>query len=546
MPIRRRDLCVLAAVLALCPSSASSQGTAAEEPFAETIEVSVVNLDVFVTDKKGVPIAGLAREDFTVFEDGRPVEITNFYSEGPAPHAAPGGGTPRAAARPPEQQLRLVVFVDDVNTEPRNRSVILDRLTGFLRRELKPGDEVMVVRYAKSLDIRQPFTADPATTEATVAAIQRLSADLDGRELSRDTLWEQIFETMEAVGGWNEAIEGQFRIYADHEERVLVGALNALDAVVGWLGGVAGRKAILYVSDGLPLAPGDDVFQWASFRSPYRAGQRMSALSGQPYDATERFRKVTARASRNRVAIYPIEVGGTRTVRGTMLQEIIVTNRQNGLRFLADDTGGRAMLNAADPGAALELLAEDLSTHYSLGYRPQRSGDEVEHKVEVQVAAKGAQVRHRRWYQDKPLSETIAERTAAVMRFGPEDNPLAAVLEIGQQTPDDGGLLVPLRVRIPLAKLYLVPTATGKAARLRLFVVASGGGTTTPVKVTRTLTVDVPAAEVEQAARREYVHDVGMTLQPGAWAVGVGIRDEEGATVAYLRKELTVAAGPAR
>jgi hypothetical protein len=96
--------------------------------------------------------------------------------------------------------LRLVVFVDDVNTEPRNRTPILDRLTGFLRRELRPGDEVMVVRYARSLEIRQPFTGDPATTEATVAEIKRLAADLDAREFSRDELWGQIGDMLEV--GW--------------------------------------------------------------------------------------------------------------------------------------------------------------------------------------------------------------------------------------------------------------------------------------------------------------------------------------------------------
>lgn len=534
---------LLAAALSLWSPPAGAQGET-ESAYGESIEVSVVNLEVFVTDRKGEPVTGLSREDFTVFEDGRPVEITNFYAEKSAAAAAPPGGE-AVAVRPAEQRLRLVVFVDDVNTEARNRALILDRLTAFLRRELKPGDEVMVVRYGTSLEIRQPFTGDPRTTEATVAAIKELPADLERREQSRDTLYEQIFDTMEEVGGWNEAIEGQFRIYAEHEERLVAGALHALDAVVGWLGGVAGRKAILYVSDGIPLSPGDDVFQWASFRSPYRAGSRMSALSAQPYDATDRFRRVTARASRNRVAIYPIEAAGTRTVRGTMLQEIVVSNRQNGLRFLAEDTGGRAMLNAADPGTALGLLAEDLTSFYSLGYRPPRPGDLAEHKVEVRVAVKGAQVRHRQWYRDKPLAEAVAERTAAVMRFGPEDNPLDAVLEIGDQAPGAGGVLVPLRVRVPLGKLYLTPTATGRAASLRLFVVASGGGTTTPVKETRTLSVEIPAGEAEQAGRREYVHEVGLTLAPGAWAVGVGVRDEAGGIVAYLRKDLTVGADPA-
>jgi hypothetical protein len=52
--------------------------------------------------------------------------------------------------------------------------------------------------------------------------------------------------------------------------------------------------------------------------------------------------------------------------------------------------------------------------------------------------------------------------------------------------------------------------------------------------------VEIPAAGAEPGAGQEYVHEVGLTLQPGDWAVGVGIRDEAGGVVAYLRKELTV------
>ena len=40
------------------------------------------------------------------------------------------------------------------------------------------------------------------------------------------------------------------------------------------------------------------------------------------------------------------------------------------------------------------------------------------------------QVRYRQWYRDKTAGEAVAERTLATMRFGTEDNPLGATLEI--------------------------------------------------------------------------------------------------------------------
>src|SRR2546430_16034556 len=49
-------------------------------PVIEKIDVSVVNVDVTVTDRAGYPVRGLTRDDFDVYEDGKPQKITNFYA----------------------------------------------------------------------------------------------------------------------------------------------------------------------------------------------------------------------------------------------------------------------------------------------------------------------------------------------------------------------------------------------------------------------------------------------------------------------------------
>jgi len=541
--------------LLLVPASLAAQEPAPEESFAESIEVSVVNLDVFVTDRKGQPLTGLKREDFEVFEDGKPVEITNFYAESgtavvPPRESAAAAASTAPALRPPEQQLRLVVFVDDVNTAPAGRGRILDRLHDFLRSELRPGDQVMLVRYAHKLEIRREFTGDLARIDSDVAELRRQSSDLGSRDSTLETATEQIGEALEAMGGWDTSLESMFRSYSERETQRLAAALDALGSVVGWLSGMPGRKAILYVSDGLPLVPGDDVWQWAAIRSgqqrsAFTAGKNISGLNGVQYDATRRFRDLTAEASRNRVTIYPIEGGGTQEVQGTLIRELMVQNHQNGLRVLAQDTGGRAMLNVAEPLTALRLMSEDLTTYYSIGYQPQRPGDAAEHKIEVKVKVKGAQVRHRQWYRDKPVGEAIAERTLAVMRFGPEDNPLGARLEIGTGKEQGDSVLVPVRVKVPLAKLYLQPGEGKRSGRLRLYVVASGEGATTPVRQTKLVTLEVPESDVAAVSRKEYTHEIEIPLKKGTYALGVGIRDELAATTSYLRKEFVLGDGPA-
>ncbi|MFL6236170.1 MAG: VWA domain-containing protein, partial [Thermoanaerobaculia bacterium] len=415
----------------------------AGESFKDSIEVSVVNLDVYVTDKAGKPVTGLKKEDFQVFEDGQPVEISNFYAEsrGTAPAAStvsagPAGPGPAAPERPVSQRLRLVVFVDDVNLSQANRMRILQNVGKFLHAELKPGDEVMLVRYSQRLDIRRQFTADLKAVDAELAEILKLPTDIRKYQQSFDQAIQSInFSQLGSERGGETAagteIEGQLNAWAGEESVMVQGSLDALDSVVNWLAGVPGRKAVLYVSDGLPLTPGLDLYTIYS-RAPKgpAAQERVSAMSAEKFDLTTRFRQVTSHASRNRVAFYPIEAYGTRGTEGSLFDSVSLAVRQAGLRFLAEDTGGRALVNAADVPAALARVSEEFGTYYSIGYQPRRTGDEAEHKIEVKVKARGAQVRYRQWYRDKPVGETVAEGTLAVMRFGPEDNPLGAKLEV--------------------------------------------------------------------------------------------------------------------
>ncbi len=52
----------------------------AQNPLQLSIDVQEVTLDVYVDDASQKPITNLSREDFSVFEDGDPREISNFAS----------------------------------------------------------------------------------------------------------------------------------------------------------------------------------------------------------------------------------------------------------------------------------------------------------------------------------------------------------------------------------------------------------------------------------------------------------------------------------
>src|SRR5262249_52447832 len=62
------------------PAAAQKPPEAPIPPFTESVDVTVTNVDVFVTDSKGQRVTGLKADDFDVKQDGIPQKITNFYA----------------------------------------------------------------------------------------------------------------------------------------------------------------------------------------------------------------------------------------------------------------------------------------------------------------------------------------------------------------------------------------------------------------------------------------------------------------------------------
>src|SRR6185295_17018412 len=73
--MRVRSICV--AVL-LLPLLVTAQQRPVIPSLAETIDVSLVNVDVFVTNKAGERVRGLTKDDFEIFENGAKQPISNF------------------------------------------------------------------------------------------------------------------------------------------------------------------------------------------------------------------------------------------------------------------------------------------------------------------------------------------------------------------------------------------------------------------------------------------------------------------------------------
>lgn len=538
-----------------------------EGVFIDTVDVSIVNVEVYVTDKNGTRVAGLTRDDFELRLDRKPVAITNFYAveNGKArsgegielaaePAAEPGIDplTREAPTVPEEQRLHLVVYIDNFNLHPFSRNRAIRFVRTFLRTRLRRDDQVMLVSYDRSLHVRHPFTSDAEIIASALYELEEVSGHAVHRDSDRRDIMETIYDALDddyqmTTAGVN-SVRSRVEAYAEAIYNDMSFSIDAVREIVESLAGLPGRKAILYVSDGLPMRPGEDAFY-----AVHNEFQDSSVLMDvQNYDLSRRFQSLTALANANRVTFYTIDAEGLRTYSyldvanraaggGAFIDQTHFANIQAPLQMMAKETGGMAILNTNDFTEPLERVADDFSSYYSLGFS---SADTVGryHRIEVEVKdRKGLTVRHREGYRDKPVTVRMADTTLAALHYGYENNPLAVDLELGREIPQEEGLyLVEVVIRIPLGKLSFIEQQDKVHGRIRLFLAAmdSEGGMA-PVQ-DLPVPIAISRGEFDKAREADFRYEVSLQMRRGRQRVAIGVHDEIGAISAFITRGLSV------
>ena len=95
---------------------------------------------------------------------------------------------------------------------------------------------------------------------------------------------------------------------------------------------------------------------------------------------------------------------------------------QQGLRMLAEQTGGRAVLNSNDMGRVFELLNEDLGGYYLLGYYPPDRKPSVFREVKVQTTRPGLKLEYTRGFYERGEFERFSESQEGGLSLRAEDD----------------------------------------------------------------------------------------------------------------------------
>ncbi len=529
--------------------------------FFGSVDVQVVNIDVHVSKKDGTPITDLTLEDFELLEDGRPVTISDFFSVKGGrldPRSSESdlenGAEPSLAELPPgeisdqvpeNQRLHLVLYVDNFNLHPLSRRWVIDGVNQFLLNYVNPEDRVLVVSYDRDLKIRtRGFVNDRQEISEALEAAALVTAHAVNRDGERQRVLQDIDRADDPLFALSEA-----RAHADFVRNELGFGIDAVRDVVTKIAGIDGRKAMLYISDGVPRIPGEDLFLAATER--FQQGPSPDVFR---YDMSRRYRELTAQANAAGVTLYTLDARGLHSGQSTSA-EINYTNLLNvktlidnthdlnlqaPLIELADDTGGQAILNTNALGPAFRALNQDLRTYYSLGYQPL-STDGRYHRLEVKVNRPGIKIRHRSGYRAKARDQRIQESSSAALDFGLEKNPLEAEILFGQTASTDGDLLsLPVEVHVPIGSLTLVPSEGKHHGRLRILVgIRDQRGNTSGVFTQQPADIVIPDSDLETARTQRFVYQFTLGVEAKPQQVLVTIIDDYGTAVSHLLEAIS-------
>jgi len=155
--------------------------------------VDLVEVDVVVVDGKDQPITRLQRDDFTVKEDGRIVDVKTFSERFPSD------------PRDPDDVRSVAILMDDAGVPPTGNETMKTIARAFVA-SAAPRDEISIVRLHNYDD--EPF-GDRRLAESRIAAYRANSAAF--------TDWGTPGETLDRMAGIARLMEGD-----DHRRKVIV------------------------------------------------------------------------------------------------------------------------------------------------------------------------------------------------------------------------------------------------------------------------------------------------------------------------------------
>jgi VWFA-related protein len=578
---RSAPLGVLAAAVAVATLSGQSV------PQRFTSGIDLVTVDAVVVDRDGHPVPGLGKGDFTVTEDGKAQDVTDFQAIAlDAPVLDPASAAPPPPPPPVSTNVgqrfaasmgrAFAVVFDDLNLTRAQGDQARKSVKDFLETAASPDDTITFVTTSGVawLNAKMPQHRDE---------LLRVMSRVEGKYVP-DVSAERIsdWEAMRIHQFQDMLVEAQVRrryefnrvnglepkrpqdqddnprvgvemkgnygiidtfiqshaeeVYATHEGRNRE-VLNLIARAVDALRPARGRKSVVLLSKGFI---------------------HDSELRG--------FKEVSRAAREANVAIYFIDARGLEAGPSQFsAQAIGPTDPRDigpaiaGLHYesagavsVAEDSGGFAIENTNDLSAAFRRIAAESKTYYLIGYvSGNRKRDGRFRKIEVKVKRPGVKVRARRGYY-APQDD---ERAATVTRIGLDpdvqraldapreiaDVPLrATALVFEERRP--GLASVMLAAETDVRRFAFEPRASRMTDVLEFAAVVTNRGTGEVAKFGQSVEMSLTPETMRTLEKAWYPVAHEFELAPGAYEARIAVRDRNSGRVGSVTHPFEVPA----
>jgi VWFA-related protein len=400
----------LVSALSLALAAQTAQPPQTSQPTFRS-SVTHVTTDVIPRDANGRFISDLTKANFTILEDGVAQTIDSFalvhggrtfnLIEAPPAPAPEGIVLPTAPRRQTADGSGrvLMIFVDDLHVEPEYTPHVRRLVQDIATNMLHDGDLVSMVSSGPSSIEIEP-TYDRKQIIAGVSRIRGVAMTPN-----------EMFKLLESSQG-----PGDIRQRAHLAFYTAYNILGSIERIANK------RKAVLYISTGYDFDPfaearkGRDRIMGGRFSEPIRfifdeenPYFRLPAVTADA-DLYEYMRELTLSANRANATIFTLDPRGLAGVvdAGQYLDQsewrTYLQKTQSTLRFIAEETGGFAVVNDNDLVSAIKRIDAETSDYYVLGfYSTNPDPTRRVRQLEVKVDRPGVLVASRRAYSLKAV-----------------------------------------------------------------------------------------------------------------------------------------------
>ncbi len=476
----------------------SLAGLAAAQNVSFQTGARLVTTDVVVRNDNG-PVKGLTKDDFTLEDKGKKVDITLFeVSEAgkfdPPTQIGPAIGSNRINSLGQVQETATVVVYDRINVDASAQAFIRNQVLDLLV-NLKPDERIGFYSIGFGLQMVQDYNEDAAALVRVAKVIKN-----GGTPAAEDAaLAKALTDGLTPMQG----LQNQPRVNITYP---------AFKSIAHHLEGLRGRKQVLWIASNFPLTYGAGVERRSNDQKQHQTFVDMLTDDG--------------------VTLYTVDPGGAGAALNTATDnggdtlaaqkglEVVTTNQLNsmagiqGFRNAAEATGGKSYFNTNNITPALQEVVSLGSYSYTLGfYVDEKQLDGKTHKLEVKLAKKPetdhAAISYRKqylaWGEKHPPPPELASAIGDYMAE-PLDATGITLMGVSNPQPDKPGYQQ-LVVRVAVSELKLEPVGEMfvGAFEMALGIEGAKGGTT------ETFNLNWSQEQYQQAIKSGL--DVGKSIQ---------------------------------